>query len=308
MVTGNHTATPGFILLGYSNLTNLQGLLFVVFFVIYMVILLGNGVIVLVTVLDSALHTPMYFFLRNLSFVEICYTSVTLPKMVANCLAEDGSISFTGCAVQMYFLLLLGGTESFLLAAMAYDRYMAICNPLHYTLIVNREVCARMVAGSWLVNILVHFGQTYLVFSLPFCRSREINHFFCDIPPLLELSCVDTYRNKIALFMAALLFIITPFILIVISYIKIASTVLKMPSSEGRRKTFSTCSSHLAVVTLFYCSGMIAYLRPKSRNSEDTEKLLSLFYTIVTPLFNPFIYSLRNKEVKASLRKLIGKK
>ncbi|XP_065270326.1 olfactory receptor 10AG1-like [Emys orbicularis] len=305
MVTGNHTTTPGFILLGYSNLTNLQGLLFMVFLVIYMVILLGNGVIVLVTVLDSALHTPMYFFLRNLSFVEICYTSVTLPKMVANCLAEDGSISFTGCAAQMYFLLLLGGTECFLLAAMAYDRYMAICNPLHYTLIVNREVCARMVAGSWLVNIPVHFGQTYLVFSLPFCGSHEINHFFCDIPPLLELSCMDTYRNKTAVFMAVLLFIITPFILIVISYIKIASTILNMPSAEGKHKAFSTCSSHLAVVTLFYGSGMIVYLRPKSRNSEDTEKLLSLFYTIVTPMFNPFIHSLRNKEVKAALRKLI---
>ncbi|XP_005309121.3 olfactory receptor 10AG1 [Chrysemys picta bellii] len=308
MVTGNHTTTPGFILLGYSSLTNLQGLLFMVFLVIYMVILLGNGVIVLVTVLDSALHTPMYFFLRNLSFVEICYISVTLPKMVANCLAEDGSISFTGCAAQMYFLLLLGGRESFLLAVMAYDRYVAICNPLHYTLIVNREVCARMVAGSWLVNIPVHFGQIYLVFSLPFCGSREINHFFCDIPPLLELSCVDTYRNKMAVFMAVLLFIITPFILIVISYIKIASTILNVPSAEGRHKAFSTCSSHLTVVTLFYGSGMIVYLRPKSRNSEDTEKLLSLFYTIVTPMFNPFIYSLRNKEVKAALRKLVGKK
>ncbi|XP_026502049.1 olfactory receptor 10AG1-like [Terrapene carolina triunguis] len=296
MVTGNHTTTPGFILLGNSNLMNLQGLLFVVFLVIYMVILLGNGVIVLVTVLDSALHTPMYFFLRNLSFVENCYTSVTLPKMVANCLAEDGSISFTDCAAQMYFLLLLGGTECFLLAAMAYDRYMAICNPLHYTLIVNREHCPRMVSRSWLVNIPVHFGQTYLVFSLPFCGSHEINHFFCDIPPLLELSCMDTYRNKIAVFMAVLLFIITPFILIVISYIKLSSTILKMPSAEGRHKAFSTCSSHLTVVTLYYCAGMIVYLRPKPRNSEDTEKLRSLFYTIVTPMFNPFIYSLRKRK------------
>ncbi|XP_065270682.1 olfactory receptor 10AG1-like [Emys orbicularis] len=308
MATGNHTTTPGFILLGYFNLMNLQGLLFVVFLVSYMVILLGNGVIVLVTVLDSALHTPMYFFLRNLSFVEIYYTSVTLPKMVANCLAEDGSISFTDCAAQMYFLLLLSGTECFLLAAMAYDRYVAICNPLHYTLIVNRDVCARMVAGSWLVNIPVHFGKTYLVFSLPFHGSCEINHFFCDIPPLLELSCMDTYRNKIAVFMAVLLFVTIPFFLIVISYIKITSTILKMPSAEGIHKAFSTCSSHLTVVTLFYGSGMIVYLIPKSRDSEDTDKLLSLFYTIVTPMFNPFIYSLRNKEMKAALRKLVGKK
>ncbi|XP_053902099.1 olfactory receptor 10AG1-like [Malaclemys terrapin pileata] len=308
MVSGNYTTTSGFILLGYSNLTNLQGLLFVVFLIIYMVILIGNGVIVFVTMLDSTLHTPMYFFLRNLSFVEICYTSVTLPKMVANCLAEDGKISFIGCAAQMYFSLLLGGTECFLLAAMAFDRYVAICNPLHYTLIVNSEVCASMVAGSWLVNILAHFGQTYLVFSLPFCESREINHFFCDIPPLLELSCVDTFRNKIAVFIAVLLFIITPFFFIVISYIKIASTIMKMPSAQGRCKAFSTCSSHLTVVTLFYGSVMIAYLKPKSKGSVDTDKLLSLFYTIMTPVFNPFIYSLRNKEVKIALRKILSGK
>ncbi|XP_032636650.1 olfactory receptor 10AG1-like [Chelonoidis abingdonii] len=308
MASGNHTTTPGFILLGFSNLTNLQGLLFVVFLVIYMVILLGNGVIVLVTVLDSALQTPMYFFLRNLSFVEICYSSVILPKMVANCLAEDGSISFIGCAAQMFFFLLLAGTECFLLTAMAYDRYVAICNPLRYTHIVNREFCATMVSGSWLVSILLHFVQTYLVFSLPFCGSHEINHIFCDVPPVLELSCMDTYRNKMVIVMAVLLFLIIPFFLIVISYIKIVRTVLKMPSAQGRHKAFSTCSSHLIVVTLFYGSGMIVYLEPKPKESVDTDKLLSLFYTIVTPMFNPFIYSLRNKEVKAALRKLVGRK
>ncbi|XP_067391412.1 olfactory receptor 10AG1-like [Emydura macquarii macquarii] len=308
MVSGNQTTTPGFILLGFSNLTNRQGLLFVVFLIIYMVILLGNGIIVFVTVLDSALHTPMYIFLRNLSFVEICYTSVTLPKMLANCLAEDGSISFTGCAAQMYFSLLLGGTECFLLAAMAYDRYVAICNPLCYTLTMTRDVCTKMVAGSWLVNIPVHFGQAYFVFSLPFCGSHEINHFFCDIPPLLELSCVDTYWNKITVFMAALLFLITPFFLILISYIKITSMILKMPSVQSKQKAFSTCSSHLTVVTLFYGSAMTAYLKSKAGDSVDTDKLLSLFYTIVTPMFNPFIYSLRNKEVKFALRKILGGK
>uniref|UniRef100_A0A8C3SUY2 Olfactory receptor n=1 Tax=Chelydra serpentina TaxID=8475 RepID=A0A8C3SUY2_CHESE len=299
----NHTSITKFILLGFGNPK--EGLLFVVFLIIYMVILIGNGVIVLVTVLDSTLHTPMYFFLRNLSFVEICYTSVTLPKMVANCLAEDGKISFIGCAVQMYFSLLLGGTECLLLAAMAFDRYVAICNPLHYTLIMNSEVCARVVAGSWLVNILAHFGQTYLVFSLPFCGSREINHFFCDVPLLLELSYADTFRNKIAVFMAVLLFIITPFFFIVISYIIIVSTIMKMPSAQGRHKAFSTCSSHLTVVTLFYGSAIIVYLKPKSRGSVDTDKLLSLFYTIMTPMFNPFIYSLRNKEVKEALGRIL---
>ncbi|XP_067393418.1 olfactory receptor 10AG1-like [Emydura macquarii macquarii] len=308
MVSGNQTTTPGFILSGFSNLTNRQGLLFMIFLTIYVMILLGNGVIVFVTVLDSALHTPMYFFLRNLSFVEICYTSVTLPKMLANCLAEDGSISFTSCAAQMYFFLLVGGTECFLLVAMAYDHCVAICNPLHYTLTMTRKVCVRMVAGSWLVNIPVHFGQTYLVFSLPFCGSHEINHFFCEIPPLLELSCVDTYRNKIVVFIVSLPFIITPFLYIVISYIKIARTILKMPSVQGRRKALSTCSSHLTVVALFYGSGMVVYLRPKSRDSMDTDKLLSLFYTIVIPMFNPFIYSLRNEEMKAALRKLVSRK
>ncbi|XP_067417501.1 olfactory receptor 10AG1-like isoform X2 [Emydura macquarii macquarii] len=308
MVSGNQTITPGFILSGFSNLTNPQGLLFMIFLIIYVVILLGNGVIIFVTVLDSALHTPMYVFLRNLSFVEICSTSVTLPKMLANCLAEDGSISFTSCAAQMYFFLLLGGTECFLLVAMAYDRYVAICNPLRYTLTMTREVCVRTVAGSWLVNIPVHFGQTYLVFSLPFCGSHEINHFFFEIPPLLELSCVDTYRNKIVVFIVSLPFIITPFLYIVISYIKIAPMILKMPSVQGRHKAFSTCSSYLTVVALFYGSGMVMYLRPKSRDSMDTDKLLSLFYTIMIPMFNPFIYSLRDEEMKAALQKLVGRK
>nr|XP_006116936.1 olfactory receptor 10A5-like [Pelodiscus sinensis] len=305
MAGGNHSTAPGFILLGYSSLTDLQGLLFLV---IYVVILLGNGVIVLVTLLDSALHTPMYFFLRNLALVEMAYSSVTLPKMAANCLAGDGSISFAGCAAQMYFLLFLGGTECFLLAAMAYDRCVAVCNPLRYTLIVNREACAWLVAGSWLVNFPVHIGQTYLVFALPFCGSHEINHFFCDIPPVLELSCADTYRNKIAVCAALLLLVITPFLFIVSSYIKIAGAVLRMPSAQGRHKAFSTCSSHLTVVTLFYGSAMVAYLKPKTGDSVDMDKLLSLLYTIVTPIFNPFIYSLRNKEVNVALRKILGGK
>uniref|UniRef100_A0A8C8VJX6 G-protein coupled receptors family 1 profile domain-containing protein n=1 Tax=Pelusios castaneus TaxID=367368 RepID=A0A8C8VJX6_9SAUR len=295
---GNQTSISEFILLGFGNLPELQILLFLLFLVIYIVTMAGNVLIVVLVVANHQLQTPMYFFLGNLSCLETCYSSTILPRMLTSLLTGDRTISLRiciVCAAQMYFSLLLSGTECFLLAVMAYDCYVAICNPLRYTVTVTRVVCVRMVAGSWLVNNLVHFGWTYLVFSLPFCGSHVINHFFCDIPPLMELSCVDTYRNRRAVFMALLLFVITPFFLIVISYIKITGAILKMPSVQGRHKAFSTCSSHLTVVTLFYGSAMIAYLKPKTEDSMDSDKLFSLFYTIVTPLFHPLIYSLRNK-------------
>lgn len=213
MAKRNLTTTPGFILLEYSSLSNLQSFLFIICLLFYVVTLMGNGLVVLLTVIDSALQTPMYFFLRNVSFVEICCTLVTLPKMLVHFLEKVGSISFIGCAAQMYFLLLLGGTERFLLAVMAYDRYVAICIPLHYRIIMDRKVCMKLVAGSWSVTIPVQLGQTHLMFSLHSCESHEINHFLCDLTPLLELSCVDTYRNRLAIIIAAVLFTITPFFL-----------------------------------------------------------------------------------------------
>uniref|UniRef100_A0A452GG73 Olfactory receptor n=1 Tax=Gopherus agassizii TaxID=38772 RepID=A0A452GG73_9SAUR len=298
MAGRNHTVITQFILLGLSDLPEIQVLFFLVFLATYVITLTGNLLIFTLTLADPTLHTPMYFFLINLSFLEICYTSVTLPKMLANLLSEDKTISFTGCAVQMYFFLFLGGTECFLLGAMAYDRYVAICYPLRYMHIMNNTRCSEMAAVSWISGLLTSLGHTSVIFSLPFCGSNEINHFFCDIPPVLKLACGVTYMNEIAVFMVALLFITFPFVLILVSYLLILLTILKMPSAQSRHKAFSTCSSHLLVVTLFYGTGIVTYMCPNSAYTPVTNKILSLFYTVITPMFNPLIYSLRNKEVK----------
>uniref|UniRef100_UPI0025418CE4 olfactory receptor 10A7-like n=1 Tax=Euleptes europaea TaxID=460621 RepID=UPI0025418CE4 len=304
MIKENRTALPGFILLGYSEFPILQMLLFVVFLFIYTGIVLGNGLIIYVTVTDAALDSPMYFFLRNLSFLEICYTSVTIPKMLVNFLSENKNISFVGCAIQMYFLFVLASTECFFLAAMAYDRYVAICNPLHYKLIMSKELCLRLVTGSLTVNIPVHVVQVYLLFTLPFCGSHEINNFFCDLPPVLELVCADIFLNELYMFAATTVILIIPFFLIIASYVKIISAILKMSSIESQKKVFATCSSHLIMVSFFYGSATIVYLSPRSKKTMDINKLLSLFYTILIPMLNPIVYSLRNREVKVSLKKL----
>ncbi|XP_047549528.1 olfactory receptor 10AG1-like, partial [Lutra lutra] len=305
---GNLSSVVEFVLLGFSDLPNFQGLLFGIFFLIYIFILTGNGLIILIMRVDSVLQTPMYFFLANFSSLEICYVSVTLPRMLVNLWTQDRSISMLGCATQMCFFLMLGATECFLLAVMAYDRYVAICNPLHYPLVMNHELCLQLAVGSWIGGIPVQIGQTCQVFSLPFCGSNQINHFFCDIPPLIKLACGDTSFNEMCVYVVAILFAMIPFLLILGSYVKIISTILKFPSARGRSKAFSTCSSHLIVVLLFFGSASITYLRPKSSHSAGTDKLLSLFYTIVTPMFNPMIYSLRNKDVIAALKRLLLKK
>ncbi|XP_008692447.2 olfactory receptor 10AG1-like, partial [Ursus maritimus] len=305
---GNLSSVVEFLLLGFSDLPNFQGLLFGIFFLIYIFILTGNGLIIIVTRVDSVLQTPMYFFLANFSSLEIGYVSVTLPRILVNLWTQDRSISMLGCATQMCFFLMLGATECFLLAVMAYDRYVAICNPLHYPLVMNRKTCIQLAVGAWLSGIPVQIGQTCQVFSLPFCGSNQINHFFCDIPPLIKLACGDTSLNEMCVYVVAILFAMIPFLLILGSYVKIISTILKLPSARGRSKTFSTCSSHLTVMLLFFGSATITYLRPKSNHSAGPDKLLSLFYTIVTPMFNPMIYSLRNKDVIAALKKLLLKK
>ncbi|XP_037377422.1 olfactory receptor 10AG1-like [Talpa occidentalis] len=281
----NLTSTMEFILLGFSDIPNLQMLLFVIFFFVYLIILMGNGLIILITRVDQALQTPMYFFLSNFSFLEVSYVSATLPRMLKNLWTQKRSISFFACATQMSFVLILGHIECLLLTVMAYDRYMAICNPLHYPLVMSHKVCVQLVAASWITGVPVELAQTCQIFSLPFCRSNRINHFFCDIPPLLKLACGDTFLNEMLVFSAAVLFVMTPFLLILGSYTKIISTILKLPSATGRAKAFSTCSSHVIVVALFFGSGIITYLQPKSKNSSMVDKLLSLFYTIVTPMF-----------------------
>ncbi|XP_032702448.1 olfactory receptor 10AG1-like [Lontra canadensis] len=301
----NLTSMTEFILLGFSDYPNLQMFLFIIFYFVYVIILMGNGIIVLVTRLDQALQTPMYFFLSNFSFLEVCFVSATLPRMLTNLWTQKRSISLFACATQMSFVLMLGNVECLLLTVMAYDRYIAICNPLHYPLIMNHKVCVQLVAACWITGILVEIGQTCQIFSLPYCGSNQINHFFCDIPPLLSLACGDTFLNEMLVFIVAMLFVMIPFLLILGSYSKIISTILRLPSATGRTKAFSTCSSHVIIVAMFFGSAIITYLQPKAKHSSKTDKFLSLFYTIVTPMFNPMIYTLRNKDVMIALRKLL---
>ncbi|XP_065505457.1 LOW QUALITY PROTEIN: olfactory receptor 10AG1-like [Caloenas nicobarica] len=304
----NHTIGSGFVLLGFSDHSGLQGLCFTVFLAIYLMVLTGNSLIALITVVDSSLHSPMYFFLRNLSILEICYTSVTLPKMLVGFLMADGRICFLGCDAQMYSLVSLGSIECLFLAAMAYNCYIAICTPLHYTLIMSRSLCMRMVVGSWVVVIPVQIGQTYQVFTLPFRASHDLHHSICGVTPLLELACADTFWNEVIFYALVLVFVILSFSLIILSYIQIIKAILKIPSVLGRHKAFSTCSSHLGVVTLFFGSATVVYLKQWSRDSVDTNKYFVLIYTIVTPMFNPLIYSLRNKEVRIALKRLLWTK
>nr|XP_003467886.1 olfactory receptor 10AG1-like [Cavia porcellus] len=302
----NDSTMMHFVLLGFSDLPNLQGLLSGVFTIMYLTILIGNSLII-ITSIDPTLHKPMYFFLANFSSLEICYVSVTLPRILFNLWTQNRSISLRDCAAQLCFFLILGATECFLLAVMSYDRYVAICNPLHYALVMNPKRCAQLAAGCWLGGIPVQIGQTCQIFSLHFCNSNQINHFFCDIPPILQLACEDTSAHEASVYVVAMLFVAVPFMLILASYSKIISTILRLPTAKGRAKAFSTCSSHLLVVVLFFGTATITYLRPKSSHSADNDKLLSLFYTVVTPMFNPLIYSLRNKDVIASLKKIITK-
>ncbi|XP_010600495.3 olfactory receptor 10AG1-like [Loxodonta africana] len=303
----NLTELMEFVLLGFADMPHLQWFLFGLFLITYIIILMSNGTIFLIIKMDPALQSPMYFFLANFSFLEICYVSATLPRMLMNLGTQRRRISVVACATQMCFALIFGGTECLLLAVMAYDLYMAICNPLHYPLFMNNRVCILLATGSWTIGIPVMIGRTYQIFSLPFCRSKQINHFFCDISPILKLACGDTFVNEMLVDTVAVLFVMVPFLLILGSYSKIVSIILKLPSGTSRGKAFSTCSSHLMVVMLFFGSGIIAYLRPNSRHSEENDKVLSLFYAILTPMLNPLIYSLRNKDVIMALRKLLCK-
>nr|XP_003819151.3 olfactory receptor 10A5 [Pan paniscus] len=299
---GNWTEISEFILMSFSSLpTEIQSLLFLTFLTIYLVTLMGNSLIILVTLADPMLHSPMYFFLRNLSFLEIGFNLVIVPKMLGTLLAQDTTISFLGCATQMYFFFFFGVAECFLLATMAYDRYVAICSPLHYAVIMNQRTRAKLAAASWFPGFPVATVQTTWLFSFPFCGTNKVNHFFCDSPPVLKLVCADTALFEIYAIVGTILVVMIPCLLILCSYTRIAAAILKIPSAKGKHKAFSTCSSHLLVVSLFYISSSLTYFRPKSNNSPESKKLLSLSYTVVTPMLNPIIYSLRNSEVKNAL-------
>ncbi|XP_068947165.1 olfactory receptor 5AP2-like [Petaurus breviceps papuanus] len=301
----NQTEAKEFVLLGLSDDPELKLILFVVFFFIYLATMMGNlGMMILITI-DAKLHTPMYFFLSSLSFVDACYSSAVTPKMLVNLLAENKAISRNGCAAQFYFFGSFLGTECFLLAAMAYDRYVAICYPLLYSVIMSEKVCFMLVATTFLAgfgNAAVHTGMT---FKLSFCASNKINHFYCDTPPLLKLSCSDTHINGIVIMVFSSFNVISCVLMVLISYLFILITILRMHSAEGRSKAFSTCASHLMAVTIFFGTILFMYLRPTSSYSMQQDKVVSVFYTVVIPMLNPLIYSLKNKDVKDSLRKLL---
>ncbi|NXS85469.1 O10A7 protein, partial [Erpornis zantholeuca] len=300
----NHTLLTDFVLSGLSSHPELQHLLFFTICFVYSMTLIGNLLICMATA-HPTLHMPMYFFLRVLSFLDISTASVVVPKMLVNLLSEDSSISYPGCVTQLYCVVFLAATEWFLLAAMAYDRFVAVCSPLRYAALMDTRLCLSLVLLCCCSGNVVSVVQTAWVFTLSFCGPRRINYFFCDIPPLLALSCTDTSPYEKQIISATVLVIFTPFCLILLSYACIVSSILKISSAESRHKTFSTCSSHLTVVTLYCASGTLIYLQPKSSNSQDTKKILALIYTTVIPTLNPLIYSLRNKEVKEVLIRVV---
>ncbi|XP_030049737.1 olfactory receptor 1361-like [Microcaecilia unicolor] len=304
----NQTAVLEFLLLGLTELVELRSLLFVVFLLMYMMNLLGNGTMILLIAGNSQLHTPMYFFLCNLSFMDLCFTSVTVPKLLSNLIYDSKTISASECITQLYFFMVFGGTECVFLSIMAYDRYVAICNPLQYIKIMSKKVCLNMSVASWIISILHSLLHTLLVYRLSFCKSNEIQHFFCDLTPLLQLSCTDTSINELMIFTEASFLAMLPFFIILISYIRIITTILKIKSTSGRWKTFSTCSSHLTVVILFYGTIIFMYFRPSSSYSLAKDKISSVVYNVLSPMLNPFIYSLRNRDVKMALKRVLQKK
>ncbi|XP_014433649.2 olfactory receptor 10A4-like [Pelodiscus sinensis] len=304
----NQTISGRLILVGFSYLNKLQILLFLLLLVTYLLTLVGNILVIILVKINPSLHTPMYFFLVNLSFLEICFTSSVVPQLLVHLLVEEKTISIAGCAAQMLVFSIMGLTECCLLAAMAYDRYVAICHPLHYTTIMSSKACAQLTGSSWIIGISLEVAQTTWIFSLPLCGSHRIHHFFCDIAPVVKMVCTDTLKIDILGFFITVIFIMGPFLIIILSYVYIISTILKLPSAEGRRKTFSTCSSHLMVVNLFYGTSLITYLWPNSSPTLENDQIVSLLNTIVSPMLNPMIYTLRNKEVKGVLSKILEKR
>lgn len=308
MEEGNQTYVTEFVFLGLSQDPHIQVLLFFLFLIIYLLTVLGNLLIVVLIHIDSRLHIPMYFFLRNLSFADLCFSTTTVPQVLVHFLVKRKTISFAGCSTQIVVLLLVGGTECALLAVMSYDRYVAVCKPLHYTTIMTHRVCAQLATGSWASGAFVSLVDTTFTLCLPYRENNIINHFFCEPPALLKLASADTYRTEMAIFAMGVAILLAPVSLILVSYWNIISTVIQMQAGEGRLKAFSTCGSHLIVVVLFYGSGIFTYMRPNSKTIKERDKMISVFYTVVTPMLNPIIYSLRNKDVKGALRKLAGRK
>ncbi|XP_043304293.1 olfactory receptor 12-like [Cervus canadensis] len=305
---GNLSEMPlqEFVLEGFEGGLQTQALLFTLFLALYMVAVLGNLTMIVLITLDARLHSPMYFFLKNLSFLDLCYSSLIAPKALANFLSSSKVITFAGCATQLFFFAMMGTTEAFLLAVMAYDRFVAICSPLRYPISMRPSVCARLVLGSYCGGCLNSILQTSFTFSLPFCSSN-IDHFLCDLTPLLQLTCANTAINKLVMFCICGLIIVSTTLVVLVSYGYITMTILKMGLVAGRDKLFSTCGSHMTVVSLFYGTVFVIYAQPGAVESMEQGKVVSVFYTLVIPMLNPLIYSLRNKDVKDALQRLIQK-
>ncbi|XP_075697363.1 olfactory receptor 6C4-like [Rhinoderma darwinii] len=304
----NRSWADEFQLLGLTNERNISIILFIFFLMIYMLTLLGNITLISLTRNDTNLKTPMYFFLTNFSFLEIGYTTVTVPRMLYDLLTGNMTISFKNCLTQMYFFFLFGTTEFFILALMGFDRYLAICHPLHYSIIMNKRFCCHLVFGSWISGCMVPTVPTIVLSRRPFCGSKIINHFFCDVGPLVKLSSPDTLFLDIFVFMISAVIVLGSLLLVIVSYVFIISAILRISSSSGRHKAFSTCASHFSVVTIFFGTVIFMYIRPSSGENFEMDKAISVFYSVVTPALNPLIYSLRNKEVKKALVKVFQRK
>ncbi|XP_006869977.1 PREDICTED: olfactory receptor 2AP1-like [Chrysochloris asiatica] len=303
----NQTPVMEFILVGLTDDAELQAVLFFFLLLTYVFSIMGNLTIIILTLLDYRLQSPMYFFLRNFSFLEISFTSVFVPKMLVNIETGDKTISFAGCFTQYFFAILLGATEFYLLAAMSYDRYVAICRPLHYTTVMNRRLCIQLVLCCWFSGFLVVVGPHIMTLQLPFCASNIINHYCCDYTVLLHLSCSDTHIIEMVEFLLAGVTLIFTLVLVILSYTYIIRTILRIPSAQQRKKAFSTCSSHMIVVSLSYGSCIFMYINPSPKNAATFNKGVAVLNTSVAPLLNPFIYTLRNKQVKIAFKDMVNK-
>ncbi|XP_013909849.1 PREDICTED: olfactory receptor 6B1-like [Thamnophis sirtalis] len=304
----NETIITGFILHGFGDLKEIHILLFILFLIIYIMTMAGNLLIIALIVTDHHLYTPMYFFLGNLSCLETCYSSTILPRILASLLYENYTVSVNGCILQLWAFVFLAVTECYLLAAMSYDRYLAICRPLHYSTLMNFKICVQLVLGSWIGSFVIDIILLTFISKLSFCGHNLIEHFFCDFIPMMNLACSDTSQVKLVSAILTSVSTLPPFFLTIVSYTYIIAAILGIPSIVGRQKAFSTCSSHLIVVTIFYGSLTIVYLMQDSNELKELNKVFSVFYTILTPLINPLIYSLRNKEVRRALRMCLSKK
>uniref|UniRef100_A0A8C9CUA0 Olfactory receptor n=2 Tax=Panthera leo TaxID=9689 RepID=A0A8C9CUA0_PANLE len=306
MELSNKTRISEFLLLGFSERPELQPLIFGLFLSMYLITVFGNLLIILAISTDPNLHTPMYFFLANLSFVDICFTSTTIPKMLVNIQTQSKVITYEDCITQIYFLILFAVLDVFLLSVMAYDRFVAICHPLHYMVIMNPRLCGLLVLVSWIMCVLNSLLQSLMMLRLSFCTHLHIPHFFCELNEMLQLACSDTFLNNVVMYLAAVLLGGGPFAGILYSYSKIVSSIRGIASAKGKYKMFSTCASHLSVVCLFYCTMLGVYLSSAATQSSHSSATASVMYTVVTPMLNPFIYSLRNKDIKSALRRIVG--